>query len=181
MSASAILILTVLLVLLVLAVALLTGSLALLARNPGQADEPWGGIIGALRVLDRQWQIERLIYRHHRLFGAIVLLAGAFFFWQLARFERPALFNEHSTTMVLAWVLLVGQTFNLIIGLVILLRPSLLKPVEAVSNRWHRLEASGSRHPRTIRWTALILALVGLVILLATATLIYQQITTFMP
>lgn len=178
MSASAIVVSTVLAVLLVLAIALLTGSLALLASGPGRAQGRQGGMAEALRLLDRQWRIERLIYRHHRLFGAVVLAAGAFCAWQLTHEEIATLLSGSSPASVLVWALLLGQGFNLLVGLVMLLRPSLLKPLEAVGNRWYRLEASGAGSPRAVRTTALLLALIGLIVLLGSATLLAQQIST---
>lgn len=178
MSASAILISTVLAVLVILAVALLTGSLALLAGiQDGQ--EKQGGLTTALRLLDRQWQIERLVYRHHRLVGALVLAAGTFCLWRMTRTELAALLAGGSTASILLWLLLVGQGFNLLVGLVIFLRPSLLKPLETLSNRWHSLEATGSNRSAAPRLTALTLALVGLIVLVGTTTLLLKQIAPF--
>lgn len=177
MSASAILVATALAVLLVTALALLTGSLTLLAglRTKREAAGP-GGLMEALHLLDSQWAVERLVYRHHRIFGLLVVVAGTFCVWQLTRTELSALENGSSATSIVLWTLLVGQGFNLLVGLVILLRPSLLKPVEALSNRWHRLE-SASGEPPSRRLTAVLLIVVSLVILFGSATLLLQQIS----
>ena len=87
MSASAILISTVLVVLLVMAIALLTGSIALLTGRGRPADGSSAGPLEALRLLDRQWQIERLVYRYHRLFGLLVVTTSVFCLWQIGRTE----------------------------------------------------------------------------------------------
>ena len=177
MSATTILILTVLVLVLVLAVALLAGSLALLLGRPREDELRGGGLIAALRVLDRQWQVERLIYRHHRLFGVIVLLTGTFCLWQLGRADLIALLDGSSTASALLWILLLGQGFNLVVGLVILLRPSLLKPVESLSNRWHGSDPNGGTRGEDVRSTAVVLSVVGLLVVLVTATLIIHQIS----
>lgn len=174
MSASAILISTVLAVLLVFALALLTGSVALLAGGR-KADADGSGLLESLRLLDRQWRIERLIYRHHRLFGLLILAAGTFCVWQFTRAELYGLLRDGSSAAVMLWTLLLAQGFNLLIGLVIFLRPSLLKPVETFSNRWHHLDASrGQATPR--RLMAALIALIALTVLLGSATLLMQQI-----
>lgn len=177
MSTSAILISTVLVVLFVLALALLTGSLALLAGGHRGALEQHGGLAGALRLLDRQWPIEHLVYRYHRAFGVVVLAAGVFCLWQLTRPELSALLGSRSSASILLWVLLLGQGINLLAGPILFFRPSLLKPVETVSNRWHELDVSGKAQQTRPRITALLLALVGLAVLLGTATLLLQQLT----
>jgi len=176
MTASSILISTVLLVLAVLAVALLAGSLALLAGRQDPAELRRGGVAEALRTLDRQWHIERLIYRHHRWFGVLVLAAAGFCLWQLLRSSAAGLLAAPGTASILLWVLVTGQLVNVLIGLVLLIRPSLLKPVEAIGNRWHRLDIDRGRHPRSIRITAALLAVIGLIVLIGSAALLLQQI-----
>ncbi|WP_376690395.1 hypothetical protein [Wenzhouxiangella sp. EGI_FJ10409] len=175
MSATAILVSTVLIVLLVVAIALLTASIALLTGRPGRANTSSGGLLEALQLLDRQWRIERLVYRHHRIFGLLVLLASAFCLWQIGRSELAGYLHTGSAASAMVWLVLIAQACNLLIGLTLLLRPSLLKPIEAVGNRWHRLESSAGR-PKALRATAVLLALVGLAVLLASATLLLQQI-----
>jgi hypothetical protein len=176
MSTSAILISTVLLVLAVLAVALLAGALALLAGRQDPARQRRGGLAESLTALDRQWHIERLIYRHHRSFGLLVVTAAGFCLWQLTRSSAAEILAAPGTTSILLWFLVASQILNLLIGLVLLLRPSLLKPMEAVGNRWHRLDINRERHPQSIRITAALLALVGLTVLVGSAALLLQQL-----
>lgn len=180
MSTSTILILTVLLLVLILAVALLTGSLALLVGGPREDDRDHGGLVAALRLLDRQWQIERLIYRHHRIVGGIVLATGIFCVWRLASTDLLVLLNGSSATSALTWTLLLGQGFNLVVGMIILLRPSLLKPLESLSNRWHGLDTGQPHRPRAMLATAVVLSLVGLLVLMVSAMLILHQISGLM-
>ncbi len=175
MSASAILVSTVLVILFVLAIALLTGALALLA-GVEDPNERRGGLTAALRLLDRQWRIERLVYRHHRIFGLLMIAAGSFCLWQLTRAELSAVLDGGSSASILLWALLLGQAFTLLVGMVVFFRPSLLKPLETISNRWHDLDVSGEDHASKGRWAAILLALVGLVALLASTTLLMQQI-----
>lgn len=177
MSTSAILVSTVLAVLFVLALALLTGSLALLAGGH-HAQAPRSGLASALRLLDKQWPVERLIYRHHRTFGLLVLAASSFCLWQLTRPELMTLLAGRSPVSILLWILLIGQALALLIGLIIFIRPSLLKPVETVSNRWLDLELAAKDPPARPRITAILLMLVGLIVLLASASLLLQQITS---
>lgn len=179
MNASAILISTVLTALAVMAIALLTGSLALLTSRQDPATPTRGGVAESLRTLDRQWHIERLVYRHHRLFGLLVMAAAVFFLWQLFRADPAWTAKGSGITPVLIWTLVCAQAINLLIGAVIMLRPSLIKPLESIGNRWHRLELSGQRSPESIRVTATLLALVGLTVLVGSAMLLMHQLAVF--
>ncbi len=176
MSASAILVVTALVVLFVFALALLAGSLALLA---GARDGPraHGGPAKALGLLDRQWPIERLVYRHHRPFGAVVLTASVFCLWQLTRPEQAAVLSGQSPASILLWVLLLAQCGNLAIGLIVFFRPSLLRPLERASNRWHELRVPAKGGPMSPCITAVLLALVALAVLLGSTALLLQRIT----
>lgn len=176
MTGSAILITTLLVILLVLAIALTVGALALLATGPRTEQPGSAGPLDALRLLDRQWSIERFIYRHHRAFGLIILLVGVFSIWQLGRTELRQLPGNSATMTALLWILMAGQAFNLLMGLFILLRPSLLKPLEALGNRWHELDPWG-RKRTTLKTTAALLMVVGLVILVGSATLLVHHVT----
>ncbi|NBB91647.1 MAG: hypothetical protein GVY32_00580 [Gammaproteobacteria bacterium] len=178
MSAASILVCTALAVLFVLAAALLAGSLAILA-GLGETAGNRGGSAKILPLLDRQWRLERLAYRHHRLFGGLVVLAGTFFLWQATRTELAELLGDHSTASVLLWCLLVGQGFNILVGLVVFFRPSLLKPLESVSNRWHDLDLA-RQHRLAPRTVAALLALVGLILLLGSTTLMARLIVPFL-
>lgn len=90
---------------------------------------------------------ERFFYHHHRIFGAAIVLGAAFFFYQLltdyshaagvamlSRWLQPVISNwlVDSLTLILA----AGNALALILGILIFIRPSLLKEVEESSNRW---------------------------------------------
>lgn len=116
--------------------------------------------------LNRIWRIERFVYRHHRLFGGAIV-AGALAHLFLLVLQRNHLFGivlEHSTAG-LRLIRLIELTewgaavFALVVGLFVLVRPSLLKGFEAAANRWiEPLPRRMSRHPahhpspRAQRW-----------------------------
>lgn len=176
MTPSSILMLTTLVVVLVLALALLAGSLVLLV-TAGHSGEPGrGGLDQALHELDRQWRIERWIYRHHRLFGLLVVLTALACIWQLLKLELAVSPTAGGAWDVFAWLLLVGQAFNLAVGLVVLTRPSLLKPLETLTNRWHSfgdLNAGRSMPPRL---KALLLFLVAAVVAVTSGLLLLRAL-----
>lgn len=90
------------------------------------------------------WKIERIFYRHHRITGTLLFIGASVFlallsmipisdnlaikaFWQSPRGLYIALVVQG-----LAWIL---AMLSLLIGLTVLLRPSLLKPLERYANR----------------------------------------------
>ncbi len=95
------------------------------------------------KVLERPWRIERLIYRHHRLFGGIVvagaltllLMLGMYhgqkFASSAAHLSRGAYLVE--LARVALWIF---AAFALLIGIVIAIRPSAIKRFEVLANRW---------------------------------------------
>ncbi|MDO8767537.1 MAG: hypothetical protein Q7K57_02295, partial [Burkholderiaceae bacterium] len=100
------------------------------------------------RWMDRSIRIERWCYRHHRPLGLLLTLGGAYilvyFGW---RFDKTIALQSFSSfvsnkllldTLLQALVLfeLIGSVFALLVGLVIWLRPSLLRGLEKESNQW---------------------------------------------
>jgi len=95
------------------------------------------------KVLERQWRVERSIYRHHRLFGGIIAIGaltlllmlgmhhGQEFASGAAHLSRGAYLVE--LVRVALWVF---AAFALLIGIVIAIRPSAIKGFEALANRW---------------------------------------------
>jgi hypothetical protein len=120
----------------------------------------WGLTMNALasRWVDTQQRMdamerpvvwERFFYRHHRVLGAAVALGASYVLWQRAfNFDQSELIAAvnprlvHSgfdALLVAADVLgVILHVLALAVGLVILLRPSLLKSVERTANQWHR-------------------------------------------
>ena len=93
-----------------------------------------------LEVFERPRRVERFIYRHHRLFGGaiaaaalmLLVLIGVYHHrivetsvWYLAPGVQPALIAVYGLIV-----------FALIIGIYVGIRPSALKGVEALANRW---------------------------------------------
>lgn len=126
----------------------------------------------ATRSLDIPRNIDRWFYRHHRLYGAAVVLLSIALLSFLA-FGHPetawrGLFDPGSrvvgeilvdTARVVLWIL---ALFALVVGMVVFVRPSALKSAETWANRWltprralrhvereyHGPEAWVRRHPR---------------------------------
>lgn len=96
-----------------------------------------------IALADRRRMIERFLYRHHRAFGAAVVVGAAASLgtlWQLRdyspvrRLLHGVLGAPGLTLVILAsWALLV---FALCIGTFLVLRPSALKRFETMANRW---------------------------------------------
>ena len=98
------------------------------------------------RPLDEPHNIDRYFYRHHRLYGASVVVLAVALLSFLA-FGRPdiawqSLFEPGNRVVgsivteaarVVLWIL---GLFALAIGAVVFLRPSALKAFEAWANRW---------------------------------------------
>jgi hypothetical protein len=92
--------------------------------------------------LDRPRWLERYIYRHHRFFGG-ALFAGsifiiyAFLLHPITR-KVSALASNDVLGLLDAGValLVIFGVLGLVIGLVLMTKPSLLRDLEAASNRW---------------------------------------------
>ncbi len=107
----------------------------------------WVSTRQATHWLEAPRPIERFFYRRHRVFGALLIVGAAFALYSLgfhydaarmlAAFALPwAGPGAEVFTTALTGFLLFGNAMVLLIGVVVLLRPSLLKGVETVSNRW---------------------------------------------
>ena len=99
-----------------------------------------------MKPLQKTIKIERYVYRRHRYFGALVLSGAAFTLYSLLyRYnERNVVeaYTRYFNRTVVEWVvqsaaaaLALGTVCAALIGLVMLIRPSLLKGIEAWSNR----------------------------------------------
>jgi hypothetical protein len=99
--------------------------------HPGESDN--------FGLHDPGWRIESFIYRHHRLAGALIALASVIVLWQAL---RPQAWPGPAWNV--AWSILVGaQVITLLVGTVMLFRPSALKPVERLANRRYELGRQG--------------------------------------
>ena len=99
------------------------------------------------RMLEVPISTERFFYRHHRVFGTIIVLGAAIILWYLgARFDAELLARSlaGSSQRIAAEILVetfqlvmwIGAGFSLLVGVVVFLRPSLLKGFEARANEW---------------------------------------------
>jgi hypothetical protein len=99
-------------------------------------------------LVDRSVSIERWFYRHHRPVGLFMILGAgyvlAYFGWRFNQSAALQTFGVYvpnkmllgGLLQALVYFLLIGGAVALCVGLVVLLRPSLLKGVEAESNKW---------------------------------------------
>lgn len=102
----------------------------------------WVGTDKITEPLDRPRWMERVVYRHHRLVGGL-LLAGSVFILYTFLFS----YNARKITGALGaqyWGLLdavlaffiVLSAIAALIGIIVFIRPSALRELEKLSNRW---------------------------------------------
>jgi hypothetical protein len=139
-----------LLLALVVGLLLLVRPPALFAAN--QRLSRWIDTSAPMRRLETPLLFERLFYRHHRFVGT-VLSAGALYVlaaWTFS-YRREGLLDLLGPRWVagdldwivaaMEWLVVSLHAAILLVGLIILFRPSLLKNVERAANRWHDLPA----------------------------------------
>jgi len=92
--------------------------------------------------LDRPRWTERFFYRHHRLVGSVVFLGAAFilytflFNYNVRRIAGALASRYWGLLDVLIGVVVVFSALAGMIGLLVLMRPSVLRDIEKISNRW---------------------------------------------
>jgi len=93
-------------------------------------------------VFDRRFAIERRVYRRHRMFGLLVMggtLAALSLLWMAGSSPAVAAALGETVSRELRMAALAGTLLALtlfIVGVVLFVRPSALKGVEALANRW---------------------------------------------
>jgi len=175
MLSSDILIITALLALTLLGLGLLLGGLSMTLRAlRGQQQ----GLPQAWQSLESQRRIERMVYRHHRISGLLIIAAAVLFFWQFLVHAPLGMHTRNGSWLLLSWLLAVGNGFNALIGVVILLRPSLLKPIETRANRWIAIDIQelGQRLGRHSCLRGLLLVLVALTLMSGTLLLLGERL-----
>ena len=104
--------------------------------------------------LDEQRHGERFFYRHHVIFGIFLVIAAVYIFYAFMFSFDPAkvsisLFSSHSTNQwLLQSLIFINLSFSIlifIIGVIVVIRPSLLKSFETVMNRWIVVDESLKR------------------------------------
>jgi hypothetical protein len=105
-----------------------------------------GAVFGKL---DQPHHIERFLYRHHRVLGIMIVAGAAFVLWRWAfAYERSELLAALGTRFMasgLDWMPAAVETTLvalhgaiLVVGLLVIFRPSLLKSFERTANHWQR-------------------------------------------
>ncbi|MDH2919169.1 MAG: hypothetical protein PXX73_08250 [Sideroxydans sp.] len=107
----------------------------------------WVSLRYISRLFDQTFSIERWFYRHHRVMGIAVMLGASYFLYyffvtydkaqvllHLSRNSSVILLDTLLDAMLLAAK--IGGGLAWLAGLIILLRPSLLRGIEKKSNRW---------------------------------------------
>jgi len=115
----------------------------------------------SLRVLDQPHDLNRIVYRSHRILGLVVLAAALYaldvlvfniqtralvhIFRDLANPATLQLFAES-----VRWFLVAGNVLAILVGMILVLRPSLLKGVEGWTDRRYspRLSIPNLDEPR---------------------------------
>ncbi len=171
MTTTDILILTALLVTVLVALSVVINAAGTLLGRHGEygprPDKPFA-------LLDCSWRVEGIIYRHHRISGVLIILASGVFLWQAASY-LGALQAGASIWSTAWWVLVASHGITLLIGLVILLRPSRLKSLEAVANRHYELERKSPVSP-PLNPQALILLLTACIVLAGLVLLLLERL-----
>ena len=166
-----ILILTALLITVLVALSVVINTAGTLLRRPdeqgSQPEKPFA-------LLDYSWRIEGIVYRHHRLSGVLIALASGVFLWQAATGLGSLLASE-SLWSTAWWLLIASHGFTLLIGLIILLRPSRLKSLEALANRHYELEGD-SPVSNTVNPLALILLVTACIVLAGLVILLLERL-----
>lgn len=107
----------------------------------------WVSMRYVSRVFDQTFSIERWFYRHHRVMGIVVILGASYFLYYFFVLYDQALVRLHlgwDVSSILLDELLdagllgakIGGGLAWVIGIIIFLRPSLLRSIEKQSNRW---------------------------------------------
>lgn len=112
----------------------------------GERVNVWISTRQAMRPLEEPINIERSVYRYHRIFGVLILAGALYTLYVMAlRFQGPelaAMLTRLLRLKVAVWVAQSARIFLItvnaaavLIALVMILRPSALKGVEEWANR----------------------------------------------
>jgi hypothetical protein len=153
----------------------------------------WIDTGSALGKLDQPHHIERFLYRHHRVLGIMIVAGAGFVLWRWAfAYERSGFLAALGTRFMargLDWVPAALETALvalhggiLMVGVMVIFRPSLLKRFEQTANHWQQgpattrldtvivgMDEAAEEHPRV---TGLLLVLAACWCLLALAPVV---------
>src|SRR5690349_6944315 len=107
----------------------------------------WVDTRTTLGKLDQPHHIERFLYRHHRILGIMIVAGAGFVLWRWAfYYERSELLAAIGTRWQargLDWIPAALETalvalhgLILMVGVLVMIRPSLLKGLERTANHW---------------------------------------------
>lgn len=114
----------------------------------------WISMRNSLKPLEKSHDIDKVIYRHRRWFGAVFAISGAYTVLMLLfEVEFPyvvAALSKNTTPVIvellvecLRWFLVLGGVLAVVIGILMLVSTYALPPFEARINRWYSLRKLG--------------------------------------
>jgi hypothetical protein len=135
----------------------------------------WFSTQSLTRPMDATRYIERTVYHNHRWVGALFIAGAVYVLYQLGfNYDKTAILrmmqddNPQLASWLLdsaAFIIALTSVLTLIVGICLVIRPSLLRPFETWSNRWysggdklaqlldrvhHHPDRLAARHPRFI-------------------------------
>jgi hypothetical protein len=140
--------------------------------------------------LNRPRYQERILYRHHRTFGAMIVLLSLFSVYMLFFYSGPTETLGYFTRLVKTqfgiwlvtncyYILLFLNVLAFFIGILVFFRPSLLKSIEHWSNRWVETENTLEGLDRVHEIPANILPgkprIFGLIVLIGSVYILYSS------
>lgn len=121
----------------------------------------WVSTDSYFETLDRPRYQERAIYKYHKVFGGLIFLGAIYSMVMLIMQVDVTMVIDQFPVIVdgfwsewfytvLYYLLLAANGFAVLAGIVVFIRPSLLKDIEAVMNKWiaseQRLRKLDERH-----------------------------------
>ena len=160
-------------------------GLLLKPEKTASANQYYSRWFGAHKIeeqLDRPRWIERVVYRYHQPVGAAVLLGALFVLYAFLLSDEVGRITAYLTVgLRIFWdafaaAMVIGSVIALPIGIIVFLRPSLLRELEKASNRWVSTEGAAdaldtmnmsldTRMLRHCKWTGAVLIIGGLYVL----------------
>ena len=144
-------------------------------------------------TLDKPRYQERIIYKHHRIMGSLIVLGAVYTLVIFLRLDMDTMLAgllsiglEKGTEwiyMAVYYLLIGGNIVATVVGIVIFIRPSVLKNIENIMNKWYlpeqNLKILDQQHnialsilPGNPRLFGLMVALGGVYIMLTMAELL---------
>jgi hypothetical protein len=124
------------------------------AKRLSEQMNRWVSTRRAMRSMAVPHDVQRQIYRRHQFFGLVIIICATYVLYMLlARYNGAlvlAYASRYLRPRVAGWLLdslhqfvLITNAVALVIGLALLLRPSMLKGIEAWANRSYSTRGAG--------------------------------------